>query len=165
MQNLSRHFLITATLAAASTIAGCATTAEQNNPAEGGFWNGVAGVMGGQYDERVEQKEEQLSQEQELNARLEARKRELEKESAQLEQEIGLTRERIVQLDESIALASEQLSDATEENRERKMEFDIARSRLAEFMEVIDSPTSTSSVEITSINKSLDSIETLVETN
>lgn len=109
---------------------GCATTAEENDPSEGGFVRAVKGVSGGQYEERQRRKEEQLARERELSDRLDRRHQEIMRNQAALDRKIKSFREKVAGLQSRIANARQVLLSTEGKNRELVESLDAAENRL-----------------------------------
>lgn len=112
-------------------LVGCATTAEDNDPSEGGFIRAVQGVSGGQYEERQRRQEEQLARERELSDRLEGRHQEIMRDQAALDREIESFRKKVSGLQSQIASARQMLMRTEGENRELVESLDAAENRLS----------------------------------
>lgn len=110
---------------------GCATTAEENDPSEGGFVKAVQGVSGGQYEERQRRKEEELAKERELSDRLARRHQEILRDQSALDREIESFRKKVAGLQSRIANARQALMGTEGENRELIESLDAAENRLA----------------------------------
>lgn len=109
---------------------GCATSAEDNDPSEGGFVRAVKGVSGGQYEERQRRQEEQLARERELSDRLDRRHLEITRNQAALDREIESFRKKVAGLQSRIGDARQALMSTEGENRELAESLDAAENRL-----------------------------------
>lgn len=122
--------LVAAILAATGLVGGCATTAEQNNPADGGFFRAVQGVSGGQYEQRLQQREETLDESEQVGQRLSERYRQLQQEQAELDREIDALQGRLGELDAQLLQARRQLDTVQSGNVDLRRSLDNATARL-----------------------------------
>lgn len=67
-------------------IIGCATT---NDPRQGGFFGGIAGLSSGAYEERLKQREYDLAQQQSINQDLNQESARLKRKSKKLKSELA----------------------------------------------------------------------------
>lgn len=81
-------------------LAGCATSAD---PHEGGFVSGVAGLAGGGYERRIDQREGSYQNEVDAQQRLKAQARALEQERGQVRSDLARARERLASQERRIA--------------------------------------------------------------
>jgi len=81
-------------------LAGCATSAD---PHEGGFVSGVAGLAGGGYERRIDQREGSYQNELDGQQRLKAQARALEQERGQVRSDLARARERLASQERRIA--------------------------------------------------------------
>lgn len=119
-------------LAILALLAACATSVEDNDPAEGGFFKAVQGVSGGQYEERQRRQEEQLARERQLSERLEQRHQQILRDQAQLDREIEDYRQRVARLQSRIAESRQLLLGFEGDNRSLVESLDSAERRLSE---------------------------------
>ncbi|MAB12704.1 MAG: hypothetical protein CMI59_02245 [Parvibaculum sp.] len=80
-----------------------------SDPAAGGFMNGVSGVMGGGYQQRIDEKEQVLQSEQGEHNALMDRAAALRQERAQIRYELDRSHARISKLRERIAAQKRKL--------------------------------------------------------
>lgn len=85
----------TVLVAGSLLIAGCATS---QNPADGGFFNGVSGLSQGTYQARVDSKEAELSSLQSANDQLLAAQRQQNAQAAAVSSELAQTQARYNQV-------------------------------------------------------------------
>ncbi len=126
-----RHLAVAALAATASVLVGCATTPEQNNPAEGGLFRAVQGVSGGQYEQRRQQREETLSESEEVNRRLSERYQQIQRDQEVLDREIEDLTRRLGDLEHQVAQAHRHLNSLQTDNVELRRSLDAASARLA----------------------------------
>ena len=81
-------------------LTGCATSAD---PHEGGFVSGVAGLAGGGYERRIDQREGSYQNEVDAQQRLKAQARALEQERGQVRSDLARARERLASQERRIA--------------------------------------------------------------
>jgi|GEM_PF-2180355 len=112
-------------------IGGCATSAD---PHEGGFVSGVAGLAGGGYQRRIDERENTHQGELDAQARLKAQARTLEQERAQVQGDLARARTRLASQERRIAAerarikAQGQNPSATQASLRR---LDLAQAKLA----------------------------------
>lgn len=126
-----RRSAVAALAVAAAALAGCATTPEQNNPADGGFFRAVQGVSGGQYEQRQRQRETELSEREEVGRRLSERYEQIQRDQEALDREIEDLTRRLGDLEAQIAWAGGQLDSLQTDNVELRRSLDAASARLA----------------------------------
>ncbi len=122
-------------------LMGCATNAAQNDPAQGGFGNAISGVLGGQYDERLEQREAEAEAASQRNAELAARSGALKAERDQLSLEINQARKRIAGQNTRIGNLERQMrasATATEADRKTLAALSSRAAALRERAEKMD---------------------------
>lgn len=122
-------------------LGGCATNAAQNDPSKGGFGNAISGVLGGQYDERLEQREAEAEAASRRNADLAARSGALNAERDQLSLEIGQARKRVQGQHARIGNLERQMqasSTATDEDRKRLAALSSRASALRDRADKMD---------------------------
>ncbi|TPE46579.1 hypothetical protein [Amaricoccus solimangrovi] len=122
-------------LLAVLALAACATS---DDPAQGGFFNGIAGLVGGGYDARIDAREQAVAESEAEGAALSGELARLESEHAALRrriaaQESGL-RARGVALPPDIAARSEAAGaiappDASEDDQVTALRRSIAEMR------------------------------------
>lgn len=110
-------------------LAGCATNAAQNDPSQGGFGNAISGVLGGQYDERIKQREVQAEATSRRNANLAARSGALKAERSQLSLEVGRARKRIVSQNTRIENLGRKMQKSTTATEKDKKQLAALSSR------------------------------------
>lgn len=122
----------------AVALAGCATSAAENDPAQGGFGNAVSGVLGGQYEERLQQREAEADQLAMRNADLEARSSALKAQRDQLSVEISKARKRIADQNARISSFAQQLAQSSSATVEQKEKLSRLSSRAKDLRERAD---------------------------
>lgn len=159
---LSVRVFIMLALPAAFLAAGCATTAQQNDPSEGGFFRAVQGVSGGQYDERQEQREVELQRQEEIGRRLDARLNELDEEQNELNAEIRQVVTRLDEVNAAIEEGMQRLDNVKGERSELAERFRAAQMRVFELRHTLADEHLYTISEIEEIERSVTEIEQLV---
>lgn len=80
-------------------LGGCATT---DDPREGGFFSGVAGINSGTYDRRIQDREQHLQAERDENYRLQDQSRRLEQEKADKQRVVLNERQKLSKLNRDV---------------------------------------------------------------
>ncbi|MBX3489992.1 hypothetical protein [Parvibaculum sp.] len=119
-------------------LAACATTAAENDPSKGGFGNAVAGVLGGQYDERLHERKVEADRLALHNADLEARSNALKAERDQLSLEISKVRNRISQQNARIAELESRVRESSSMTDEERSRLARLSSRAADLRQHAD---------------------------
>lgn len=145
-------------------LAACASTPEQNDPSEGGFFRAVQGVSGGQYEARRQAREAELAAEERQGQRLDDRLAQLEAEQAELDRQIAMAKEDLEAVDQDIEQALSQLEALGKSNSKLERDFQQAQLRLAELRHSLTDERYYSNAEIQQIAASIQEIEQLVLT-
>lgn len=124
-----------ACLAAGVLISGCATSPEENDPSEGGFWRGVQGVSGGQYEERIREREDRITREQQHTQELSRRYNEILAEQAEVEKRTAEIKSRIRTIEREIQRLENNLVLEHAENQELALQLEEAKERVRLFRE------------------------------
>ncbi len=90
----TRYLTPVAALAALPLIAGCATSTD---PAEGGFFNGVAGIASGAYERQIAEQEQQVADARARNDRLAAQQSALQAQIKAAEAELARLKFKLLQ--------------------------------------------------------------------
>lgn len=160
-QRVVRALLILS-LPVAFLAAGCATTARQNDPAEGGLFRAVQGVSGGQYEERRRQREEELQRQREIGNRLDARLADLDDEQNELEAEIRRLVDSLDDINESIERGMRQLERVEGDRSEIEERFRAAQLKVFDLRHTLADEEVYTQSEIHEIGQSVAEIEELV---
>ena len=126
----ARRAVAGAGLCTALALGGCATSPD---PHQGGFVSGVAGVFGGGYQRRIDEREAAYEGELSAQDRLKAQARELEKERAQVRQDLSRANARIAALEARVKRERAQLlhsRDGTAAARAQRERLDRAESQI-----------------------------------
>ena len=85
--------------------AGLAMTAcaASPDPAEGGFFNGISGLAGGGYEQRIEERETSLASANQQQSALQARAAELAAQQAEVDRQLASARSRLSSLQSQVA--------------------------------------------------------------
>jgi len=147
-------------------ITGCATSAD---PREGGFVSGVAGLAGGGYERRIEQRQGSYQSEVDAQQRLKAQAHALEQERGQVRSDLARARERLASQERRIAQQRARLgaerSGAAQADLRR---LDQAQAQVASTkaqlgtVRLDDQPVSDLKTRTRDIQKELDEIDTMV---
>ncbi len=147
-------------------LAGCATSAD---PHEGGFVSGVAGLAGGGYERRIEQRQGSYQHEVDAQQRLRVQARALEQERGQVRSDLARARERLASQERRIAQQRARLgaerSGAAQADLRR---LDRAQAQVASTkaqlgtVRLDEQPVSDLKTRARDIQKELDEIDTMV---
>lgn len=96
----TRHLPPAAALASLALIAGCATSTD---PADGGFFNGVAGITSGAYERQIAEQEQQVADARARNERLAAQQSALQAQIRAAEAELAKLKFKLLQQRNSIS--------------------------------------------------------------
>jgi len=111
---------LTILTAAGLLLAACAS----DNPREGGFFGGVAGINSGNYDRRIEEREQSLQ-------RLNSIKQELGEEQAQLHSEKQRKEARLAGLKRQLTQLYEETDQLTRQLDQKRAESAAGQQKLA----------------------------------
>ena len=145
---------------------GCATSAD---PHEGGFVSGVAGLAGGGYERRIDQRQGSYQNELDAQQRLKVQARALEQERGQVRSDLARARERLASQERRIAqqrarLGAERSGTAQADLRR----LDQAQAQVASTkaqlgtVRLDEQPVSDLKTRTRDIQKELDEIDTMV---
>ncbi|MGB5158071.1 MAG: hypothetical protein WBN77_11640 [Desulfobacterales bacterium] len=88
------------TILVAIALPSCATS---NDPRQGGFFGGIAGLSSGTYDARVQQRQEELNRQRNTNQDLKEESRTLESKAQERESELNTERQRLAEMEENLS--------------------------------------------------------------
>ena len=115
---------------AGALLASCQTASP--DPAAGGFISGVSGVMGGGYQQRIDEKEQVLQSEQSEHNALMDRAAALRKERAQIRYELDRSQARISKLHDKIAEQKRKLNTEQGRNTDAWLQLRKAEKKISQ---------------------------------
>jgi chromosome segregation ATPase len=115
----------------AALTAGLSACATSDDPADGGFISGVAGIAGGGYDKRIEEREDAYREQLDAQAALEAEGRRLEQERAEVRAQLGQAQARLAAQQRRIAAERRRIAaGGSAASAARLRQLDQAQSRV-----------------------------------
>jgi chromosome segregation ATPase len=152
----------------AALASGCATSPD---PHQGGFVSGVAGLAGGGYQRRIDEREGTYRGELDAQSRLKAQAAELERERAQVRGDLTQARSRLASQERHIAaqrarLGAERQRSAAAQAELRRL--DLAQSKVAQAKGELravrpeDQPVADLKARSADIRRELDEIDSMV---
>lgn len=135
-----------AAVSALLLLAACATSP---NPAEGGFFSGVKGLVSGDYDRRVNEQSDELKQMQAQEAAAEAAASEANAALAERERSLEALRKEVAELDSSVKRARAEAAKRdsnnaalSAKNRQLMSDLETTQKRLTTLQDQLRSNTS-----------------------
>jgi len=157
--NLMRGIVVIGVL---TLLGGCATTTEQNDPAQGGFWRAVQGVSGGQYEERQRRQEAELDQQQEVSRRLDERYAEIRRDQEHLDEQIRKYQMKVKDVKRRVANSIAFLSSLEGDNRAVIQALEETEGQLADLRVQTSTEYALELQDIERIMKEIEEMESLV---
>jgi hypothetical protein len=142
-------------------LGGCATSAD---PHEGGFVNGLGGVLGGGYQRRIDERQQTYQGELDAQSRLHAQAQELERERAEVHSQLRSAQSRLAVQERRIAQQRARLaSDPAGLRRLDRAQAQLASAKgQIKAAESGDRPVSDLKTRTADIQRELDNIDNLV---
>lgn len=104
-------------------LTGCATT---NNPREGGFFGGVAGLSSGAYDERLKHRKYDLAQQQSVNQDLTHESKRLNSYNRKLGKEVAS----LTEMDKKLSDLQKEINNLKAKSNKQKDDIDTLAQRI-----------------------------------
>jgi chromosome segregation ATPase len=154
--------------ALAAWLTGCATSAD---PHEGGFVSGVVGLVGGGYQQRVDQRQDAYQGELNSQQRLQAEARSVEQERAAVRTDLNRANARLAELERRIARQRAALRASAAQSaasRAEQQRLDQAQARVTRTKGALRSvnpneqPVGDLKARSVAINQDLNQIDSLV---
>lgn len=111
-------------------MCGCATN---DNPREGGFFGGIAGLSSGAYEERLKQREQYLAQQRDIGQNLQQDSRALKHDRQKLEQEFA----RLAAIDKGLSKLQAAINQLKNKSDKQKEEISALNHKVVELRKKI----------------------------